>query len=293
MTLGALVFLALSVSRKEVVITIDDLCFVGAATDFATVRANTELLLKPIAEQKIPAIGFVVGSSFDRYKPQERQALYDLWVKAGCQLGNHTWTHANYDEVSSQAYEAEIKRTDAQMRKALGRKHIDYFRAPYLNNGKDDAKKTELRRFLSSHRWTEAPVTIDTDDWKFADAYDKAFERGDRPTMDKLAAAYVPYIEARTAFFEKQAQNLFGRPMPQILLTHANRINARQMSELLAMFRRRGYSFVNLASALKDKAYATPDTYVGSWGLSWIYRWQLAKGQEIVKGPQPPDWLMD
>ena len=290
MPISCLLFWAVTVPKLEVAITVDDLCFAGQAVDYRTVEENTKLLLKPIAAQKVPATGFVVGASFARYSRDETRRLYALWTSAGCELGNHTWTHANLDSTKLDDYTEEIRRTSAQMQDVLGRRPR-YFRAPYLNNGKEKAVKEGLQLFLKEQKLQEAPVTIDTDDWKIAEAYDKAFAAGDKALMDKIAAAYVPYMEARTAFFEQQAKAFFGRPIRQILLSHANRINARQMPELLAMFRKRGYRFVSLATALQDPAYKTADDYLGSWGLSWIYRWQLGKGQEIVEGPKLPDWV--
>jgi len=43
-------------------------------------------------------------------------------------------------------------------------------------------------------------------------------------------------------------------------------INADLMSELLPMFRRRGYAFVTLDKALVDAAYRLPDRAPGSPG---------------------------
>jgi peptidoglycan/xylan/chitin deacetylase (PgdA/CDA1 family) len=47
------------------------------------------------------------------------------------------------------------------------------------------------------------------------------------------------------------------REPPQILLIHASQMNADMMPELLAMFRRRGYSFISL-----DRALADPPSWV-------------------------------
>lgn len=37
-------------------------------------------------------------------------------------------------------------------------------------------------------------------------------------------------------------------------------------------------------------AYDRPDPYVGARGLSWIHRWGLAEGLEVVEEPREPDW---
>jgi hypothetical protein len=85
--------------------------------------------------------------------------------------------------------------------------------------------------------------------------------------------AYVRYYEA-------QADSLFGRQIPQTLLTHANTINAVYMGDLLTRLKQSGYSFIPLEEALKDEAYRSKDGYIGKGGISWIHRWALTQGKK-------------
>ena len=70
-------------------------------------------------------------------------------------------------------------------------------------------------------------------------------------------------MESIVAFFEARSIEVVGREFPQVLLLHANQLNADLMPDLLAMFRRRGYTFVSLDRALADEAYRLPDDYAG------------------------------
>jgi hypothetical protein len=67
----------------------------------------------------------------------------------------------------------------------------------------------------------------------------------------------------------------------------------RQMPDLLAMFRRRGYRFVSLDQALADDAYRLPEGYAGPGGFSWIHRWSRTKGMAPKGEPDPPMWVQD
>src|SRR4030095_10023230 len=115
-------------------------------------------------------------------------------------------------------------------------------------------------------------------DWIFARAYASAARRGDAATQKRVADAYVPYMEAKFDYFERESRALFGREIPQVLLVHANGVNADRFGELAAMMRRRGYAFVTLEGALKDPAYRSPDTYTGAAGITWLHRWALTRG---------------
>jgi hypothetical protein len=71
---------------------------------------------------------------------------------------------------------------------------------------------------------------------------------------------------------------------------HANELNADYFDDLVRMMKKRGYSFVSLEDALKDKAYSLPDAQA-KMGLSWIHRWMLAKGLELRPEPREPEWV--
>jgi hypothetical protein len=70
---------------------------------------------------------------------------------------------------------------------------------------------------------------------------------------------------------------LFGRDIRQILLVHANALNADRFGELAAMIESRGYRFVSLDRALEDEAYGSADTFTGTSGITWIHRWALTR----------------
>lgn len=276
---------------RTIAITLDDLPYVGAATDVATQRANTALLFRPLLREHVPVTGFVVGQGFDRLPADARHSMYQMWQRAGFELGNHTWTHANLDTTPLTQYEAEILRTDAAMKENLGVSHVRYFRAPYLNEGKDAATKAGLRQFLDDHGFTEAPVTLDTEEWRFATPYDRALQTGDRRLARRIEEAYVPYMESLAAYFEAMSREVLGRECAQIYLLHVNRLTAKTMPRLLKFLRRRHYRFISLTEALQDPAYRRPDGYEGSGGYSWLIRWALADQKPLPDFPSPPKWL--
>jgi hypothetical protein len=100
-------------------------------------------------------------------------------------------------------------------------------------------------------------------------------------------------MESIVAFFEARAVEVVGREIPQVLLLHANQLNADLMPELIRMFRARGYEFVTLDRALADPAYRLPDEYVGRNGFSWIHRWSMTKGLAAKGEPEPASWVRE
>ena len=95
--------------------------------------------------------------------------------------------------------------------------------------------------------------------------------------MARVAEAYIPYMESYIAHFENLSTKLFDRQIKQVLLLHANAINADHFGALVAMMKKRGYSFITLSEALTDNAYQSADTTTGAFGISWIDRWALTR----------------
>jgi peptidoglycan/xylan/chitin deacetylase (PgdA/CDA1 family) len=288
--LCALFFCAgtLSAVERQVAITIDDLPRGGdrGPTNLASIRTMTEQLLRPFREQKIPVTGFV-NEGRGGLGAQALRQILDLWLDAGADLGNHSYSHLNLNDTPLDAYTADILKGEPVLRAALAARgrRIEFFRHPFLHTGPTPDVKRGLEQFLEGHGYRVAPVTIDTADYLFAAQYTSPGYR------ERVRREYIPYMESVVAFFERRSMEVLGREIPQILLIHASQMNADLMPELLAMFRRRGYTFVSLDEALRDPAYRLPDQFVSEKGISWIHRWGRTKGLPIQYEPDPPKWV--
>jgi peptidoglycan/xylan/chitin deacetylase (PgdA/CDA1 family) len=284
---------------REVCVTFDDLPIGGVLRhDITSSRAITSKLLATIGAHQIPAIGFVNEGKLGgpRGVDPARTALLRMWLDAGLELGNHTFSHLDLHTHSLDEFEADVVQGEAATRDLLRErgKALRFFRHPFLHTGRTLDVKQGLETFLASRGYRIAPVTIDNDEYIFAAAYDRASARRDRGMMTRVAEAYVPYMEAKFAFFERNATDLFGREIPQILLLHANLLNADRFDALARTIEGRGYRFVSLDRALEDPAYRSADTFTGAGGITWLHRWALTKGvpREFFSGePDVPAFV--
>ena len=279
-------------AERAVAITIDDLPRGGDTTtarDLATVRTLTDKLLMPFREQSIPVIGFVNEGRPVAFGADGLREVLELWLDAGADLGNHSYSHPDINNVPLADVTADIARGEPVVRAALAAhgRTLRYFRHPYLHTGPTAEIKTGLQTFLDDHGYVVAPVTFDTSDYMYAALYL-------RPELrERVLREYIPYLESVVAFFESRSVEVVGREFPQILLIHASQLNADLMPELLAMFRRRGYTFVSLEQALADDAYTLADGYTGRGGFSWIHRWSRTKGMPAKGEPEPAAWVTE
>lgn len=216
---------------KEMVITIDDLPFVGPSNE----KELTKKLLDSLKEKQVPAIGFVNEKQIDD-KPETKQIL-ELWVDLGFELGNHTYSHLGLHETTLPLYQENILRGEKITKELLASKGktLRYFRHPYLFTGRTLEIKQEMNRFFKEHHYEIAPVTVDNSDWIFARAFIESIHLKDDQLQQKIKEAYIPYLASKIDYFEKQTELLFGRPLPQIMLLHANTLNAHMMPAILKM----------------------------------------------------------
>jgi peptidoglycan/xylan/chitin deacetylase (PgdA/CDA1 family) len=294
---------------RRIAVTFDDLPWAGldpttplpasgsVPTDIATAQSR---LIARLVDAKAPAIGFVNTSrliAHGQVQP-DRVALLQAWRDAGFALGNHTASHLDLHAVGLPAYEQDILAGDAPLRTLLASRGQAprWFRHPFLRTGRTVEEKATLSNFLDAHGYRIAPVTVTTSDWIWAAAYGKALQRGDAATAQRLRDAYVPYLLRTVDYFEGRSQALLGYALPQVLLLHANVLNADTFDSFVAGLRTRGYRFVDLDEALRDPAYQRPDAYTGALGTSWLHRWAMAarKPWTFWSGqPTSPKWVLD
>lgn len=285
-------------TAKNIAITIDDLPVVSTRTDIKNRQEITKKLLKHITDAKVPVIGFVNENKLftDGKRDEAQVGLLRMWLDAGLELGNHTYSHKSLNNLKLIDYQNEILKGETITRELLVARNqkLQYFRHPFLQTGTSLEVKADLDTFLKEHGYTIAPITFDDADYIFSRAYDNAFDRGDKKLMKQVGNAYVPYMEKKLEYWERQSESLFGRDISQTLLIHANFINSDYLDDLLRMFRRHGYKFVDLETALKDTAYLLPDKYTGPAGISWLHRWARDRGRQYIvpNEPKVPAFVM-
>lgn len=282
--------------QGSVAVTIDDLP-VGQSGRNAcqpdALQAMTRKLLAPIREQRVPVTAFVIANNCSSLTLEQRRTILKMWRDAGAEMGNHSYSHPDLNTMPIAEYEANILRADSVLRETLQVPRLRWFRSPMLHTGPDQQSKKRLEEFLTKHNWRQAPVTLDNSEWMFAFVFSAALERSDAAMVKRVRDEYVPYLESVIEFFERRSVEVVGREFPQVLLLHANLLNSEKLGEILAMLKRRGYSFTDLETALADPAYALPDEYAGKGGFSWIHRWSRTKGMPNKGEPDEPTWLRE
>ena len=284
-------------AKRQVAVTFVSLPDVGTH-DNPRAEKETRRLLASLAAANIRAVGFVnenqlyndeEGGKLD----EERARLLNLWLDAGHELGTQTRNHTSLYKSSLEEFEQDVLRGEEVTGKLMRERGLPlrFFSYPYLNTGPNRETKEAAERFLAARGYRIHQVTIDNYDWLFGRVYAQARRAGDEETMRRVADDYVPYMERMFEYYEDLSRDTLGYELPQVLLLTAHALNAHKMDDLIAMMKRRGYSFVTLDEALQDKAYRQPTTRTGPWGISWLERWAMEYNYKFKPEPRMSDFM--
>jgi peptidoglycan/xylan/chitin deacetylase (PgdA/CDA1 family) len=282
---------------KEVAVTFDDLPLNGPDEGVVRIRAMTVKLLSILKTNQIPVVAFVNERKlYHSGEIDERVAILKLWIDAGFELGNHTYSHPSLQSTPVADFEEDLVRGETVTRMLLERKGIKlrYFRHPFLHTGPTLEVRKAFEDFLGKRGYTVAPVTFDDADYMFNLIYVRAKDRGDQALEHRVGDAYLEHMRTMFDYFEKLSVEVTGAPIRHVLLVHANELNADYFDSVAQILRDKGYNFVTLGRALEDRAYTLPDSYAGPRGVSWLHRWAYTRGMRdtLKEEPDPPEFIM-
>ncbi len=132
-----------------------------------------------------------------------------------------------------------------------------WFRYPFLQEGTDPAKRAEVRRFLASHGYHIAQVTMDFADYAYNEPYARCLAKDDQAAVARLEQAYLDSARENARGFRTLSKALYGRDIPYVLLMHIGAFDAHMLPRLIALYRELGFRFVTLPEAERDPAYAS------------------------------------
>lgn len=296
---------SLQAQTRTVALTIDDLPFVSgrdhaSPADAKAAAAANRKLLRQLLRRHVPVTGFVIERAVEELGPDAGAEILRQWVNDGFDLGNHSYSHPDFNSLDIDQSENQIIRGEATivpLMSAAGRK-VQYFRFPANHTGNTKEKHDELSDFLAKRGYRLAPCTIENSDWLFNSSYEKMLAQHDRASAARLRASYLAYTSAEIDFLSAMNKQVLGYEPPEIMLIHDNQLNADVIKKLLAIFADKGYTWVTLTQAESDPVYQSPAPFIArlaKYGPMWGFRWAAERGIKVngALEPDPPKWVTD
>jgi len=273
--MGAAALLSAKAPAPQIAITIDD--FGWRQIPQPDARKTNRAFLDALARHSnLKATIFVCGKNVD---DADSRPLLQEWSDAGHTIGNHTYSHLNYNSpsVSVETFSSDVLRGEAIISGFAG--FGKWFRFPYLKEGSIVAKRDQMRAFLAEHGYRNGHVTIDTSDWYYDQRLKARLKQN--PLAEKLPYrdAYLAHIWDRATYYDGLAEKLLGHSIPHTILLHYTLINSLFLDDLLGMFESRGWHPVSAQIAYNDRLFSrNPEILPAGESLIWA----LAKASKSL-----------
>lgn len=284
---------------RSVALTYDDLPFVyPTSEDPRTARSRalkaSRQLQRALMRHRAPATGFVNENKL-RELGKDGITIFREWNRGIFELANHSYSHTDANKLTLTEIEQEIlqgQRVTKPLAEAAGRS-LQFFRFPYNHIGDTEEKRLGIDQLLTRHGYRMAASTIDTSDYLFARAHDRAVMQKDRAMQKRVEQAYLDHTEQQIRYYSGLNAQVLGYRPPEVAVLHLNTLNAVTADRMLKIYKKLGYRFVSLREAQSDPAYQRSPAIATKFGPMWGYRWARERGVKVNGGleEEPPEWV--
>jgi peptidoglycan-N-acetylglucosamine deacetylase len=195
--------------------------------------------------------------------------VLQLWISAGMNLGNHSWSHLSLGTSTATEYEADIARNESVLATYSGDRDWHWFRYTYLWEGDTLEKRRAIRDYLKEHGYRIAQVTLEFGDYDWNDPYARCAAKGDTAAIEWLERSYLENAAENITVGREEARIAFGREIPYVMLLHDTPFTSVMLTRLIGLLKDEGFRFATLAEVEADPAYAedpdAPRPYGGTF----------------------------
>lgn len=263
----------------QVAITLDD--FNWFDTPKMTAEARNRALLDSLRAHSMQAVMFVAA----KFVVNERgEKLLDAWDTEGHIIGNHSYSHLEYNEVDFERFSQDVLKAESVLSKHPRFKKL--FRFPYLKEGNTVEKRDAMRRFLKEHGYRNGHVTIDASDWYVDGRMRARLDKNPNTDLSPYRDYYLNHIWERSLYYDDLSRKVLGRSVKHTLLLHHNVLNGFFLGDLMTMYQKKGWKLIKAEEAYTDPVFnAAPNITPAGESLIWALAKETGKFDKLLRYP--------
>ncbi len=279
--------LPLSASAENVAITFDDLPLNGTLPPNTTRTQIVQRVVTILKQHNVPSVyGFVNAKRFEG--SQDGAEALKLWVAAGEHVGNHTYSHPDLNEESSELFLSDVSRNEPVLELLSKGDEWRWFRYPFLHEGDTLDKRRSVRAGVRERGYRIAQVTLDYEDYLWNSPYARCLGKADPASVRRLRSTYLMMASAYIDASRQAARMVFGRDISHVLLLHLGAFSDNILPDVLALLQQKGFELVTLEEAQKDPAYQSDPDAPSRYGGTLLEQWMEARGIKYPAVPAKP-----
>jgi peptidoglycan-N-acetylglucosamine deacetylase len=261
-------------SAPQFSITMDDFFWQGAIKQ--TAQERNASILDTFSKHSIKAAAFVVGRNVEA---QDGKDIIAAWDKAGHLIGNHTYSHRDFNapEADVKTYSEDILRAEALLKDYP--RFRKYLRFPMLKEGDTAEKRDGMRSFMTQNGYRNGHVSIDNSDWAIDQRLTARLKKDPNADLKPYREFYLEHMWSRADYYDSLASRVAGRPVKHTILVHFNLLNGLFLDDVIAMLKGKGWQPIDAEEAYTDAVFLAQPKVVPA-GESII--WSIAKEKGTI-----------
>ncbi len=276
-----IMLMSLAASATEISFTIDD-PGVQQTSRMKHPEVATKIL-EALKAHDVKAILFVCGMRVDQ---AEGKDILSQWNEAGHILANHTYSHKNFNnpQMSVEDFVQDMVKNENHITSFSHFKKI--LRFPMLKEGNSVEKRDGIRKVMKDRGYSQGHVTIDASDWYISDRFVNKLNKGEKVDFEAYKKYFLDHIWDRAQYYNRLSHKVLGREVAHNLLLHHNPLNAYFLSDLISMFKKKGWKVIDADNAFLDPAYKLePKILPAGESLLWGLAKQSGKFESELRYP--------
>lgn len=273
-----------AVPVSEVAITFDDVPSHNVAPAGVTRTEIVQKVVDALKKAKAPPVYGFVNAVALKDGADTVQAL-KVWRASGNLIGNHTYTHGDPNDMTADAFIADIRANEATLKDYAGDTDWHFLRLPFLRAGDTPQKRAELAAFMNKEGYRIADVSFGFNDYDYNPPYARCLAKEDSAGIEWLKSHYLAAAAAAMDQGRMESRQVFGRDTKHVFLLHIGAFDAEMLPAVLNLLKAKRFKLVTLEEAQSDPVYASYAQVREAWGGGIQQRAAFTKGVALPPGP--------
>jgi peptidoglycan/xylan/chitin deacetylase (PgdA/CDA1 family) len=263
----------------QMAITLDDFNWYDAIR--LTSEERNRSLLAALRAHRVKAAMFVCAKFVDN---QMGQRLVSAWNEDGHLIGNHSYSHLYYHDVSFERFSQDMLRGEGVLKQHS--QFRKFFRFPYLKEGDTQPKRDRMRAFLKEHGYRNGHVTIDASDWYVDQRLRARLTKNPKADLTPYRDYYLNHLWERALYYNDLSSKVLGRSVKHTLLLHHNVLNGLFLGDVMSMFRNKGWRLIDAEEAFLDPVFSSaPNILPAGESVIWALAKESGKFDKLLRYP--------